>query len=124
MTSYEDPATLGVSIHIARISRELTMSQIAKEAEVSIGWLSNLEKGKMKQPNMAKVARVDAAINSHPCVHANLGSVLPAAESNDDRLQRLYRWLSAMEPTADELEQMLDTLVELRDHGDCSTRSQ
>jgi transcriptional regulator with XRE-family HTH domain len=53
---------LGKAIRLCRIQRNLNQSELAESADISVSYLSLLERGK-RDPNFSTVERIAAALN-------------------------------------------------------------
>lgn len=61
-------SALGARLRAERAMRDLTIREVAGAAGVSAGWLSEVETGKIANPDSGNVTRVEAVISSRPVV--------------------------------------------------------
>lgn len=85
--------TLGENIKIIRSFRNLTLSKLAKKVSVSVGYLSDIEKGKKTNPSMNFLSKIAEALDV-PLDYLLRTSLLAVIEDRVLELHSTYEELS------------------------------
>ncbi|OFZ54120.1 MAG: hypothetical protein A2428_08765 [Bdellovibrionales bacterium RIFOXYC1_FULL_54_43] len=99
-TENKDATELGEALRLFRVFHDMTLSQLAKELDVSASFLSAIETGK-KKPNLSLVDKYAEVFNTSPSAimffREELGSSrLPASVSSQIRA-KLIKFMQAIE---------------------------